>query len=61
MTIETKFKLGQRVRIVAHGVDGIVNGFWVPKYGPLHVDVESYSEGKVNSRYFAEAELEAIA
>jgi hypothetical protein len=57
MTIETKYSLGDKVRIKELPVDGRVISVWVSTFG-LQVEVRYFMDGKAQKEYFFEDELD---
>ena len=61
MKIEFVFGLKEKVRVKALGLIGYINAYWVQINENIQYDVEWLdNSNKVNSRYFAENELERV-
>jgi hypothetical protein len=59
MTIETKYSLGDKVRISELPAEGRVISIWVSAFG-LQVEVRYFMDGKAQKEYFFEDELTAL-
>ena len=59
MTIETKYSLGDKVRINELPAEGRVISVWVSTFG-LQVEVRYFMDGKAQKEYFFEDELTAL-
>jgi len=57
MTIETKYDLGESVKIIAHQIDGVINGFWVQRGFKVLYNVEYIANELVVDRNFSEEEI----
>lgn len=54
------FRVNDSVRIVPfEGAKGVVNGVYFNR-GPVKYDIRFFMDGKINSEYFYENELEKI-
>ena len=57
MTIESDLNLGDKVKVTAHSIDGVVSAFWLQKNG-LQINVEYVANGEMKDRWFERKELE---
>ena len=60
MKIDTifKFNIGERVRLISHNVEGVVNGLWIVREGVFYYNVEyKNTDGHIEDRNFFESEI----
>ena len=60
MKIESKFEIGDKVKIKPFGVDGVILSFWVKRKDLLMIEIRYFLNNDIKTEYFCEDEIEKI-